>query len=174
MLLLLNLTVFYCYDSAWFCVQYTEFFLWFTLQGRGEVEEGAGKGIVDKSSTATTATAQREAIRKREKRKRALVRFLLPTSINLLLHTELWRLLLAAQCLKKSILSMQANEGGGKVPRPRAAPAKSPLASKSTGVRMMLSPRVISPSTTLARSSQESPMSPFINKRGQILRTALL
>jgi hypothetical protein len=43
--------------------------LWFTLQGRGEVEEGAGKGIVDKSSTATTATAQREAIRKREKRK---------------------------------------------------------------------------------------------------------
>jgi hypothetical protein len=149
--------------------------LWFTLQGRGEVEEGAGKGIMDKSSTATTATAQREAIRKREKRKRALVRFLLPTSINLLLHTvKLWRLLLAAQCLKKSILSMQANEGGGKVPRPRAAPAKSPLASKSTGVRMMLSPRVISPSTTLARSSQESPMSPFINKRGQILRTALL
>jgi hypothetical protein len=38
---------------------------------------------------------------------------------------------------------------------------------------MMLSPRVISPSTTSARSSQESPMSPFINKRGQILRTAL-
>jgi hypothetical protein len=31
-----------------------------------QVEEGAGKGIVDKSSTATTATTQREAIRKRE------------------------------------------------------------------------------------------------------------
>jgi hypothetical protein len=30
---------------------------------------------------------------------------------------------------------------------------------------LMLSPRVIAPSTTLARSSQESPMSPFINKR---------
>jgi hypothetical protein len=98
--------------------------LWFTLQGRGEVEEGAGKGIVDKSSTATTTTAQREAIRKREKRKRALVGFLLPTStnhlsnfeccINLILHTvKLWRLLLVAQCLKKPILSMQANEGGG-------------------------------------------------------------
>jgi hypothetical protein len=39
---------------------------------------------------------------------------------------------------------------------------------------LMLFSRVISPSTTLARSSQESPMSPFINKRGQILRTALL
>jgi hypothetical protein len=102
------------------------------------VEKGAEKGIVDKSSTATTATAQREAIRKREKRKRALVRFLsriphrfflllvdvLPTStnhlsnfeccINALLHTvKLRRLLLDAQCLKKSILSMQANDVGG-------------------------------------------------------------
>ena len=79
---------------------------------------------------------------------------------------------------QRHILSMQANEGEGisssvkhKVPRPRAAPAKrfkSPLASKSTGVRMMLSPRVISPSTTLARSSQESPISPFIKKRSML------
>ncbi|XP_039837603.1 uncharacterized protein LOC120698149 [Panicum virgatum] len=94
---------------------------------------------MDKSSTAATATAHLEAIRKREKKKQA-----------------------------------QANEGEGisssvkhKVPRPRAAPAKrfkSPLASKSTRVRMMLSPRVISPSTTLARSSQESQISPFIKK----------
>jgi hypothetical protein len=48
------------------------------------MEEGAGKGIVDKSSTATTAIAQREAIRKSEKRKRALVRFLVKNSPSIL------------------------------------------------------------------------------------------
>jgi hypothetical protein len=59
---------------------YVVLILWFTLQGMGEAEEGAGKGIVDKSSTATTAIAQREAIRKREKGKRALVSFLVKNS----------------------------------------------------------------------------------------------
>jgi len=113
---------------------------------------------MDKTSTVATATAHLEAIRKREKRKQAQLRFLVKNFP--------WILFAVGTC---------ANEGEGisssvkhKVPKPRAAPAKwfkSPLESKSTGVRMMLSPRVISLSTTLARSSQESPISPFIKKK---------
>ena len=58
------------YVKSWFIVKLI------CVQGRGEVEVGAGKGLMDKSSTATTTTAHLEAIRKREKRKQAQLRFL--------------------------------------------------------------------------------------------------
>jgi hypothetical protein len=63
-----------------------------------------------------------------------------------------------------------------KVPRSRGAHAKqfkSPLASKSTGVSMMLSPRVIASSTTLDGSSQELPISRFIKKKEECLVTVI-
>ena len=50
------------------------------VQGRGEEEVGAGKGLMDKSSTAATATAHLDAIRKREKKKQAHVRILVKNS----------------------------------------------------------------------------------------------
>ena len=46
----------------------------------------------------------------------------------------------------------------------------SPLVpSSSTGIRMLLSPRIVSPSIELSSCPEESPISPFISKRSRNL-----
>ncbi|CAN6170599.1 unnamed protein product [Urochloa humidicola] len=124
---------------------------------------GAGADAVHIVFAAATAAAtRRDAIREEARRKKAQTK-------------QGGHLLSAAEATKRKA-------SGVKHPKaPATKRLKSPMVSvsplgpaRSPGIRMMLSPRTVTPSTELLTSSQESPISPFINKRRNLHRGSFI